>query len=101
MRKILGHGWLALVLVLIPGAVLPQASQESGVLTVSGHPGEVPVTQINGRPYVAVDALAQLMNGSLGYQGSRITLKLPGRRARRVLFLLLASLRIRHFPEIF
>ncbi len=78
MRKILGHGWLALVLVLIPGAVLPQASQESGVLTVSGHPGEVPVTQINGRPYVAVDALAQLMNGSLGYQGSRITLKLPG-----------------------
>lgn len=78
MRKILRHGWLALVVVLVPGAVLPQATQEIGVLTVSGHPGEVPVTQINGRPYVAVDALAQLMNGSLGYQGSRITLKLPG-----------------------
>ena len=78
MRKILGHGWLALVLVLVPGEVFSQASQQTGALTVSGHTGEVPVTQINGRPYVAVDALAQLMNGSLGYRGSQITLTLPG-----------------------
>lgn len=77
MRKILRHGWLALVVVLVPGAVFSQASQESGVLTLSGHPGEIPLTQINGRPYVAVDALAQLMNGSLGYRGTRITLTLP------------------------
>ena len=78
MRKIARRGWLTLVLVLAIGACFPQASQETGALTVSGHPGEVPVTQIGGRPYVAVDALAQLMNGSLGYRGRQITLTLPG-----------------------
>ncbi len=78
MRKIVAHGWLALVLALVPGEVFSQANQQTGALTVSGHTGEVPVTQINGRPYVAVDALAQLMNGSLGYRGSRITLTLSG-----------------------
>ena len=81
MRKLLRHGWLALVLVLVPGGVFSQGSQQTGALTVSGHSGEVPVTQINGRPYVAVDALAQLMNGSLGYRGSQITLTLPGATA--------------------
>jgi hypothetical protein len=34
--------------------------------------------QFDGRPYVAIDALAQLMNGSLGYRGSEITLTLAG-----------------------
>ena len=81
MRKIARRGWLTLVLVLAIGACFPQASQETGALTVSGHPGEVPVTQIGGRPYVAVDALAQLMNGSLGYRGRQITLTLPGSTA--------------------
>jgi hypothetical protein len=76
MRRI---GWFTLVVaLLVPGRSFSQADQQSGALIVSGHTGQVPLTQINGRPYVAVDALAQLMNGSLGYQGRQITLTLPG-----------------------
>jgi hypothetical protein len=65
------HGrWLALVLPLtMSGFGFPQAEPKSGNLIVNGHPGQAPLTQINGHPYVAVDALAQLMNGSLSYQG--------------------------------
>ncbi len=79
MRRIVCPGWLTFVVfLLVPGASFSQGNQETGALTVSGHPGQAPVTLINGRPYVAVDALAQLMNGSLGYQGRQITLTLPG-----------------------
>jgi hypothetical protein len=78
MRGITRGGWLTLaVLLIVPGFGLPQADQRSGTLMVAGHTGQAPVTQINGRSYVAVDALARLMNGSLGYQGSQITLTLP------------------------
>lgn len=78
MRWITHSVLLTLVVPLIvPALGFPQVEQNSGTLIVSGHPGQAPVTHVNGRPYVAVDALAQLMNGSLGYQGSQITLMLP------------------------
>jgi hypothetical protein len=64
-------------LLIAPSICLSQADQQSGALIVSGHTGHALVTQINGRPYVAVDALARLLNGSLAYQGSRIMLTLP------------------------
>jgi hypothetical protein len=67
------------------GLGFPQAEQKSGNLIVNGHPGQAPVTQINGHPYVAVDALARLMNGSLAYQGSQITLTLPAANTQRSL----------------
>ena len=85
MRRITRGGWLTLAVVLLPGRGFSQGDQQSGALIVSGHSGQVPVTQINGRPYVAVDALARLMNGSLGYQGSQITLTLPATGAERTL----------------
>jgi hypothetical protein len=99
MRRIARCGGLTLVVVLfILGRGFSQGDHQNAALAVSGHPGQVPVTQINGRPYVAVDALARLMNGSLGYQGSQITLTFR-RRARSGLPP--ANLRIRHSPEIF
>jgi hypothetical protein len=64
-------------LLIASGLGFSQADQQSGTLTVSGHSGQAPVTQINGRSYVAIDALARLMNGSVGYQGSHITLTVP------------------------
>src|ERR1700692_1194288 len=64
-------------LLIASGLGFSQADQQSGTLTVSGHSGQAPVTQINGRSYVAIDALARLMNGSLGYQGSHIILTVP------------------------
>jgi hypothetical protein len=78
MRGIANGRWLRLVgLLILPGLAFSQADQQSGTLIVSGHPGQAPVIHINGRSYVALDALARLMNGSLRYQGSQITLTLP------------------------
>ena len=72
MRRIASRGWLTLVLLLLaPGRGFSQGEQQSGALIVSGHPGHVPVTQINGRPYMAVDALARLMNVPSGIRGAR------------------------------
>lgn len=78
MRKIARWGVLTLVVgLLVLGRGLSQEDQQNGALIISGHAGQLPITPINGRPYVAVDALARLMNGSLGYLGSQITLTLP------------------------
>lgn len=45
-------------------------------LVVSGYSGSVPVTQMNGRNYVAVEALAHVVNGSLSFNGNQMTLTL-------------------------
>ncbi len=70
--------WLAPVGLLIThGAALSDVGQPSGTLVVKGYSGEAPITQINGGSYVAVEALARLMSGSLAYQGSQIVLTVP------------------------
>jgi hypothetical protein len=79
MRRIGRREWLALVAFLIvPGLGFSQSGQQAGTLVVTGHSGQAPVTHLDGRPYVAVDALARLMNGSLGYRGNEITLTVHG-----------------------
>jgi len=79
MRAIAHSRWLTLVgLVIAQGLALPQINQPAETLVVSGHSGQAPVTRINGGSYVAVDALARLMNGSLAYQGRQIVLTVPG-----------------------
>jgi hypothetical protein len=86
VRRIARRRWLTpAVVLLLAGRGFPQGDQQNAALIVSGHPGQVPLTQINGRPYVAVDALARLMNGSRGYQGTQITLTLPPTSAERTL----------------
>jgi hypothetical protein len=79
MRGIGRREWLTLVVFLIvSGLGFSQSGQQTGTLVVTGHPGQAPVTHLDGRPYVAVDALARLMNGSLGYRGNEITLTVSG-----------------------
>ena len=78
MRAIEHSRWLTLVVLLAAqGSAWSQAGQPSGTLVVSGYSGQAPVTQMNGGSYVAVDALARLMSGSLAYQGSQIVLTVP------------------------
>ncbi|WP_263368628.1 hypothetical protein [Edaphobacter bradus] len=67
---------LGLALLAVAGAA--QDQQGSATLTVNGHAGQAPVIQSNGRSYVDVEALARITNGTLGFQGSRIVLTLPG-----------------------
>ena len=63
---------------VMPGIVFAQtAPSQNTSLAVSGHSGQAPVIQRNGRSYVDVEALARLTGGTLGFQGSRIVLTLP------------------------
>lgn len=75
MRKRFRNEWLIPALVMI--ALVRAMSQEQlQTLVVSGHTGSVPVTQKNGRSYVDLEALAQVVNGSLSFSGNHITLTL-------------------------
>jgi hypothetical protein len=74
------HGWalpLGLLAVLAAEGQSQTAPQEY-TLTVNGQTGSARVLQINGHSYVDLDALARVANGSIAYQGSQITLTLPG-----------------------
>ena len=48
----------------------------SATLTVSGHPGQIPMVQINGRSYIDVEALARLAEGSITYRTGGVVLTL-------------------------
>jgi hypothetical protein len=80
-EKLLSAGLMLVALLAVPGLALSQAGQQNGTLIVSGHPGQAPVLQMNGRSYVDVEALARLTNGSLGFNGNQITLTLPASAA--------------------
>ena len=71
-------------LLTAAGLAQTQNTQQSGTLTVNGHPGGAPLLQANGRSYVDVEALARITNGSLSFSGNQIllTLPVPGRGAR-------------------
>jgi hypothetical protein len=67
-RKIL----LLTACLLIPRLALSQVPKQSGTLSVTGHPGQVPVIDINGRSYVEVDSLARLTSSSISFRDKQI-----------------------------
>jgi hypothetical protein len=67
--------------VLMCGIVSAQVKAENKTLMVNGKSGEVSVQQINGRIYVDLESVVRIANGSLAFQGSEITLTLPGTQA--------------------
>jgi hypothetical protein len=71
--------WIVGLAMIVPILAMSQAKIEK--LAVSGHTGSVPVTQINGKNYVEVVALAQLVSGSLSFHGNQMTLSLTGNEA--------------------
>lgn len=58
-----------------------RAAPQNRTLVLTGHPGELSVTEIGGRSYVDIEALTRLVNGSLSYRGNQIVLTLPSLRA--------------------
>jgi hypothetical protein len=49
---------LAALFLLVPGIVLSQNADHSRILIINGQSTQVPVVQVNGRPYVDIEALA-------------------------------------------
>ena len=69
---------VGLIITLAMNVSVKAMSQEQlQTLVVSGHAGSVRVTQVNGRSYVEVEALARAVNGTLSFNGNQITLTLP------------------------
>jgi hypothetical protein len=73
------HVWLIIALAMNMSAKATSQEQPQ-TLVVSGHAGSVPVAQRHGRSYVEVEALARVANGTLNYNGNRITLTLSTER---------------------
>jgi hypothetical protein len=66
--------------IVVAAAMLSVMAMSQGqlqILVVSGHTGSVPVIQTNGKDYVDVAAFAQVINGSLSFNGNQATLTLP------------------------
>ena len=77
MKEKLRNGLFIVALALIvPLIAIAQAKIEK--LAVSGYSGSVPVRQIDGKNYVEIEALVQLVSGSLSFNGNQITLSLQG-----------------------
>lgn len=66
-----------LMLICACQMVSAQASSQSKTLVVNGRSGDATVVQLNGRTYVDLESLARIANGSLEFQGNRVTLTLP------------------------
>jgi hypothetical protein len=77
-KKSFSAGLMFVVFLMVPGLALSQTAQHSGTFTVSGHSGEAPIIQVDGRSYVQIESLAHLTNGSLSYHGNQTTLTLHG-----------------------
>lgn len=70
---------VALVFAMIlPMLALSQAAPQSLTLDMNGQQAQLPVTHMNGRNYVEVEALARAANGSVSFQGNAMRLTLPG-----------------------
>jgi hypothetical protein len=67
----------AVTLINLLALVYTWATPQKHTFTVAGHPGELPVLEMEGRSYVDIEALARLTNGSLSFTGHQIVLTLP------------------------
>ncbi len=69
--------WRIVALTMVV-PVLAMSQVKVQKLAVTGYPSSVPVTQLNGKNYVEVEALTQLVSGSLSFHGNQMTLSLTG-----------------------
>lgn len=77
MKEKLLNAGLLLGLLVVPRIVSGQAAQLNMKLFVHGLPGQIEVLQVNGKPYVDVEALARFISGAVAFSGNEITLTLP------------------------
>jgi hypothetical protein len=81
-NKRLGIGVIFVLLLCLLFLVMTQAGQQPRTLILTGHAGELVVVEMGGRSYVEIQALAQLVNASLSFNGNQMVLALPGPSVR-------------------
>lgn len=74
-RKAIRTSLMVVAILLLPLLVL--LAQNISFLLIDGQQGQARVIQVQGRNYVEVDELAQIMGGSLRFEGDQIFLTLP------------------------
>jgi len=57
------------------------AAPQNRTLVLVGHPGEIPVVEMDGRSYVEIEALTRLANGSVRFRDNQIVVTLPAPEA--------------------
>lgn len=74
---------MLLALLMLMGMAQAQAPRKTDALSVQGYPGQANVVQLQDRPFVDVQDLARITNGSLSFDGHRVVLTLPGCEASK------------------
>jgi hypothetical protein len=74
------HRYLSLVAIaiLMTGVASAQSKYTQKTLVINGHSGDAMVYQIDGKSYVDLESIVRIANGSLGFNGDRIVLTVPG-----------------------
>jgi hypothetical protein len=67
---------LVALLQIAPAIVFSQGSAQKLTLIINGQSTRVPLIQVNGHPYVGLEALAVAINGSLSSSGDMFALSL-------------------------
>ena len=75
--SLVGPSLFLLGILLSSGIAFAQGQHQDFRLVIDGQTGHAGVVQIDGRPYVDLEALARLTNGSLTLKASRYVLTLP------------------------
>jgi len=65
------------LLLFILAASLSLGAVETHTLIVNGRSTEVPVIYVSGHPYVGLEALANILKGSVSSSGAKVALSLP------------------------
>jgi hypothetical protein len=69
---------LVALLLIAPAIVLSQGGGPKLTLIINGQSTQVPLIQVNGEPYVGLEALAVAINGTLSSSGNMFALSLSG-----------------------
>jgi hypothetical protein len=62
--------------LVIPQHAMSQVPRQSGALSVTSYPGQIPIIQVNGKSYVEIESLARLTSSSMSFRDKQIILTL-------------------------
>jgi len=80
-EKSFGVWVLAGTLLTLPLLGLAQTTLQNRTLVVNGQSGQVNIMQVNGRPYIDLETLVRIANGSLAFSDTEIIVILSGAAA--------------------